>query len=116
MPSSVLTEAELFLRLETIWWLDKITGNVSSDATRKKVKELDDEPGGVEEVDLNYECIPDGVYVHDSSDEGDTGNEGGEALEVLDAPEKKTKKTGRRATVRKVDWNESKKRLVWYYE
>jgi len=56
VPSSVLTEAELFLRLETIWWLDKITGAVSVDAERVKVKDSNDDLGSVEALDVDGDC------------------------------------------------------------
>jgi len=109
VPSSVLTEAELFLRTETVWWL-KNNGSVSVDAGRVKVKESDDEPGGVEEADFNKEAIPEGAYSYDSP--GDDG----EAPETLDAPEKNTIRTREGGKVRKSEWNESIKGLCWYYE
>jgi len=111
IPSSVLTEAELYLRLETIWWLDKSTGAVSVDVIRKKVKESDDETGGLAMLDFASEDIPDGAYEHDSI--GDDGK----APETFGAPKKKIKRTRREGRkVRKSEWNESINRLCWYYE
>ena len=52
IPSPVLTEAELYLRMETIWWLDN-NGSLFVDAGRLKPKESDDEQGLLKEVDLN---------------------------------------------------------------
>ena len=118
IPSSVLTEAELYLRLETIWWLDKSTGAVSVDAERVKMKESNDQLRGVESLDFEFEDIPDGVYVHDSEGTDDINNE-------EDAPKKKSKEKGKCVRVRKCElyktvngrkYNSKQVGLCWYYE
>jgi len=63
---AAICEISLFLRLETIWWLDKITGAVSTDAERVKVKDSNDELGSVEALDLDV--------VDDSGDDLDICN------------------------------------------
>ena len=128
VPSPALTEAELYLRLETIWWLDKSTGAVSVDAERVKMKEANDQLGWVESLDFDFEDIPDGVYVFDSNEplgDGENLNDEPEATSEEDAPKKKSKEKGKCGKVRKCElyktvrgrkYNSKQVGLCWYYE
>ncbi len=193
IPSPVLTEAELFLRIYPRWMLDKNTGTVY--AIKGRAKEPSDELDEIETLDFDTKDINDDAYVFDSSDDKSNGAEPtaedslddelladdnltllkdepdesldneleddeartytiddgdrmqeeaimeqyqtGETLEDLaeehklslpelsklvvgivqeDTPEEESEKTESGREVRKAEWNESKKRLVWYYE
>jgi len=78
-PSSVLTEAALYLRIYPRWMLDKKTGTLT--AKRGKVKEPGDELEGIKPLDFvgKGDCGDD----LDSCGEDDTGNEGA----TRDAPD-----------------------------
>ena len=82
LPSSVLTEAELYLRMETIWWLDN-NGSLFVDAGRLKPKESDDEQGLLKEVDLNNKADLDKDL--DISNDGRDDN-GSDDIDIKETP------------------------------